>query len=94
MMGSVNGSNVEEKKEGYDWMKVQPKTTYFGYQIDPIKTGLPKTIDSLCPDCRKIIPALLYEKDGKVLMTKECPEHGVIDDVFFSDVESGKDVVW
>jgi len=64
-MGSVNGSNVEEKKEGYDWMKVQPKTTYFGYQIDPIKTGLPKTIDSLCPDCRKSFLLFFTRRMGR-----------------------------
>jgi uncharacterized radical SAM superfamily Fe-S cluster-containing enzyme len=83
--GSGNG-NGEANKE-LRWMKDQPKTTYFGYEITPIKTGLPKTVDSLCPDCKKIIPAILYEEDGKVWMTKECPEHGEIQDLFFSDVD-------
>jgi len=80
-----NGSASEAKP--YDWMKTQPKTTYFGYEIDPIRTGLPKQIESLCPDCKKIIPAVLYEEDGDVLMRKVCPDHGEVQDVFFKDVD-------
>ena len=31
---------------------------------------------SLCPICRKRIPAVVVEDDGSVYMEKECPEHG------------------
>src|SRR5581483_9925585 len=75
MFKKSNGNGKGEVAKELLWMKDQPKTTYFGYEITPIKTGLPKTVDSLCPDCKKIIPAVLYEEDGKVWMTKECPEH-------------------
>ncbi len=81
----TNGAASEDRP--YDWTKVQPKTTYWGYEIDPIQVGLPKQIESLCPDCKRIIPAILYEEDGNVLMKKTCPEHGVIQDVFFTDVD-------
>ena len=35
-----------------------------------------KNSKSICPVCQKKIEALLSEKDGKVLVTKKCPEHG------------------
>jgi uncharacterized radical SAM superfamily Fe-S cluster-containing enzyme len=52
-----------------------------------LQTGLPKTTESLCPECRKIIPAQIYESEGKVLMKKTCPEHGETKDVYWSDVQ-------
>ncbi|MGD0817765.1 MAG: tetraether lipid synthase Tes [Methanomassiliicoccales archaeon] len=52
-----------------------------------LQKGLPKKTDSLCPECRKIISATLYESDGKVMMEKTCPEHGKTTDVYWSDAE-------
>ena len=31
---------------------------------------------SICPVCQKKIDAELTEKDGKILITKHCKEHG------------------
>ena len=81
----ANGSASAERP--YEWTKMQPEDTYLGHQIEPIKIGLPKQIDSLCPDCKKIIPAIIYEEGGNVLMKKTCPDHGVIQDLFFTDVD-------
>jgi uncharacterized radical SAM superfamily Fe-S cluster-containing enzyme len=52
-----------------------------------LKKGLPKDTESLCPECKKIITAHLFEKDGKVMMEKTCPEHGKVTDVYWSDVD-------
>ena len=52
-----------------------------------LQKGLPKDTQSLCPECKKVVPARIYEKDGKVLMDKDCPEHGSITDIYWSDVE-------
>jgi uncharacterized radical SAM superfamily Fe-S cluster-containing enzyme len=52
-----------------------------------IPPGLPKTTESLCPECLTVIKATLREKDGKVVMEKSCPEHGSFSDVVWSDVE-------
>jgi uncharacterized radical SAM superfamily Fe-S cluster-containing enzyme len=49
--------------------------------------GLPKTTDSLCPECKKIIKAKIFEENGKVMIEKECKEHGSFKDVYWSDVE-------
>lgn len=52
------------------------------------KVMLPKRTGSLCPECGKIIPAELYEKDGKVMIRKTCPEHGEFEDIYLSSVET------
>ncbi len=52
-----------------------------------VPIGLPKQIESLCPECGKIIPAEILERDGKVLMEKTCPVHGFIRDVVYGDAE-------
>ncbi|WP_400210183.1 tetraether lipid synthase Tes [Methanomethylophilus alvi] len=48
-------------------------------------TGLPKKTKSICPECGKILEATIFEKDGKVFMEKECPEHGKFCDEYWSD---------
>ena len=52
-----------------------------------LKKGLPKTITSLCPECKKTIPATVYEKDNKVMMKKTCDQHGEFEDIYWSDVD-------
>ncbi len=60
--------------------------TLTGSLIQPLVMGLPKKTQSLCPECIKVIPARQYEKDGKVIMTKECSDHGEFNDIISSDV--------
>lgn len=48
--------------------------------------GLPKKTDSLCPECKTVIPATLREEGGKVVMHKTCAEHGEFRSVYWSDV--------
>lgn len=52
-----------------------------------LKKGLPKKTRSLCPECGKIIEADIYSEDGKVMMSKTCPEHGFFKDVYWADEE-------
>ena len=40
---------------------------------------------SVCPRCNKIINAVIFEKDGKVMISKKCPKHGKVQDVYWSD---------
>ena len=49
--------------------------------------GLPKKTTSLCPECSKAIEATIFEKDGKVYMEKNCPEHGKFTDIYWSDAK-------
>ena len=61
--------------------------TFSDTYTPPITTGLPKTIESICPECLMVIPAVEYIEDGKVLIKKECPEHGFFKDIVFSDAK-------
>ncbi len=51
---------------------------------------LPYKTLSICPECFKIIPAEVYEENGKVLIRKECQEHGEFVDVYWGDSEMFK----
>ncbi|HZT33788.1 MAG TPA: radical SAM protein [Bryobacteraceae bacterium] len=64
---------------------LQPETTYTGAPITPIAKGLPRTTESLCPECTQLIAARLFEEDGRVVMEKSCPLHGAFRDIVFSD---------
>lgn len=65
----------------------EERTTLSGTYTPPLTTGLPKTIDSICPECLKVIKATEYIEDNKVMVKKECPEHGVCNDLIFSDAK-------
>jgi hypothetical protein len=70
-----------------EFQVIQPEETYTGSRIDPAQVGLPKTTQSLCPECTKLIEARIFEEDGRVIMAKTCPEHGDFRDTVYSDVK-------
>jgi len=53
----------------------------------PAAAGLPREVDSICPECGHVIPALLVEEDGRVVMRKSCPEHGPFTDLIASHAD-------
>ncbi|MGB2613885.1 MAG: radical SAM protein [Phycisphaerae bacterium] len=61
------------------------KRTLTGRPIPPLQAGLPKTVESVCPECMRLVPARLFEKDGAVWMAKTCPEHGLCEDIVWGD---------
>ncbi|MEW5936410.1 MAG: tetraether lipid synthase Tes [Candidatus Thermoplasmatota archaeon] len=48
--------------------------------------GLPKRTSSICPECGRILDALIVERAGAAVIEKECPEHGKFSDIYWSDV--------
>jgi len=44
-----------------------------------------KETESICPECFKVLDATIFERDNKVYIKKECPEHGKFQDVYWSD---------
>jgi len=64
---------------------IPSETTYSGSRIAPLLKGLPKTTQSLCPECSALIPATIFEQDGQVRMEKRCPSHGEFHDIVYSD---------
>jgi uncharacterized radical SAM superfamily Fe-S cluster-containing enzyme len=63
------------------------KCTLSGRCIPPLARGLPKTVESMCPECARLLPARLYEHAGQVRMEKTCPDHGRFEDVYWGDAE-------
>lgn len=43
-----------------------------------------KKTKSLCPECLKPLEAEVYKENGKVMIKKECPEHGNFNNVYWS----------
>ncbi len=52
-----------------------------------LEKGLPKKVESICPECGKVLPTEYYDKGGKVYAKKTCPEHGEFDNLIWSDTE-------
>ena len=48
---------------------------------------LPHRTKSLCPESRKVVPAVVWERDGKVWITKRCPE-GLITELYYEDFDT------
>ena len=48
--------------------------------------GVEEETKSLCPVCKKIIKARIFEEDGRVMISKRCEEHGEFKDVYWGDV--------
>jgi len=46
-----------------------------------------KETKTICPECFKVLDATILEKDNKVYIEKECPEHGKFQDLYWSDYE-------
>ncbi len=45
---------------------------------------------SICPDCNMILDAEVFERDGKVFMTKTCPSHGECEELYYGSYEMYK----
>jgi uncharacterized radical SAM superfamily Fe-S cluster-containing enzyme len=63
----------------------QPDQTYSGAPVRPIPRALPRTVETLCPECACLILGRSYLKAGAVWMEKTCPEHGYFRDKVSSD---------
>jgi uncharacterized radical SAM superfamily Fe-S cluster-containing enzyme len=42
---------------------------------------------SVCPECQKVLPAEIFEKDDKVWIAKACPEHGEFEELYYGDYQ-------
>ena len=51
-----------------------------------------KETQSICPECKQVIPATIYEEGGRVFFHKMCPEHGEYNDLYWGDYELYKKV--
>jgi uncharacterized radical SAM superfamily Fe-S cluster-containing enzyme len=42
---------------------------------------------SICPHCRAVLDACLLVRDGHVILSRECPDHGLIEAVVYGDAD-------
>src|SRR5690242_3830926 len=56
------------------------------FQVKTFECLLKSTI-SLCPECLAHVPALVFARDGRVLIRKYCERHGFSDAVLENDSE-------
>ncbi|MEM3352816.1 MAG: radical SAM protein [Saccharolobus sp.] len=40
---------------------------------------------SPCPACYRLLPAVIFEKEGKLFIRKICPDHGEFEDLYYAD---------
>jgi uncharacterized radical SAM superfamily Fe-S cluster-containing enzyme len=64
-----------------------PETTRSGDRIRPVVRYLPKTVETLCPDCGKNIVGRVFDWQGDVYMEKTCPDHGYVKDRVSTNTE-------
>src|SRR6202046_4368594 len=57
------------------------------YQKEKPPLGWPRTTDSLCPKCVPEIRQQIIDRNGEILMVKDCPKHGHFEDVMSIDTE-------
>ena len=65
----------------------QPERTHAGSPIRPVVTELPKTVETLCPECSCLILGRYYVVGKTVWIEKTCPEHGYFRDRISPDVD-------
>jgi uncharacterized radical SAM superfamily Fe-S cluster-containing enzyme len=56
-------------------------------QIERTETKQIRETRSICPDCNKILPATVYEREGKIWISKTCPDHGEIEELYFGSAD-------
>ncbi|ABM81077.1 putative Fe-S osidoreductase [Hyperthermus butylicus DSM 5456] len=42
---------------------------------------------TVCPYCYRLLPAVIFERGGKVYIKRSCPEHGTIEELYFGDAQ-------
>ncbi|MFP4106747.1 MAG: tetraether lipid synthase Tes [Phycisphaerae bacterium] len=68
--------------------------TFHGARIRPIQRRLPRTVETLCPECCAVIVGRYFVEDGAVWIEKTCPEHGYYRDCINSDVRLYSKAAW
>jgi uncharacterized radical SAM superfamily Fe-S cluster-containing enzyme len=64
-----------------------PEVTRSGDRIRPVVRYLPKTVETLCPECARNIVGRVFDWRGDVYMEKTCPDHGYVKDRVSTNTE-------
>lgn len=69
-------------------VSIAGKIVKVGGRLPSLNEGekLLSNTQSLCPACLRLLPAVIVERQGKVYIRKECPEHGEFEELYYGDV--------
>lgn len=73
---------------------LSPACTLAGAPIRPVLRGLPRTVETLCPECLAILVGRYFVEGGAVWIEKTCPEHGHFRDCINRDVRLYAKAMW
>jgi len=70
-------------------VKIAGREIKVGGPLPKLKEGekLLRVTNSLCPECYRLLPAVVFERDGRVYIRRVCPEHGEIEEIYYGDAE-------
>lgn len=68
--------------------------TFSGSRIHPAARRLPRTVETLCPQCSAIIVGRHFVENRAVFIEKTCPEHGYFRDCVNSDALLYSKTAW
>jgi 7,8-dihydro-6-hydroxymethylpterin dimethyltransferase len=63
-----------------------------GSQAGSAQGALLGATKSICPRCRRVLEAELRERDGRVVISRTCPEHGAFSAVVYGDAERYREI--
>ena len=64
------------------------KTTGTSLRPEEERGCIIRQTQSICPLCDRLLPAAVFERDGKVYISKDCPEHGRTEELYFGSFET------
>ena len=68
--------------------------TWGGSRVRPVLRRLPRTVETLCPECCAIVLGRYFVERGAVFIEKACPEHGHFRDCVNSDALLAAKAAW
>ena len=83
---------LEEVHHDTNWLTPEhyrahsAKQTSSGHVIKPNARQLPRTVQTLCPQCAAVIIGRYFVEDSAVMIEKTCPDHGYFRDIINRDV--------
>ncbi|MCS7111437.1 MAG: radical SAM protein [Ignisphaera sp.] len=85
-------SNVVQFNGFNHTVSVGKRVIHVGGQLPPLRDRekLVRYTSSLCPNCFRVLPAVIIERESALFIRRMCPEHGEIEEIYFASSEMAK----
>jgi uncharacterized radical SAM superfamily Fe-S cluster-containing enzyme len=76
-------------ENGEAYVEIAGRKVKLGGPLPPLREGEKhlNITTSICPICYRLLPARVFERNGKVYIRKICPEHGETEELYFGDAQ-------